>query len=161
MELLQNREDLKFIETGIYLWVIHADKVPPHIGISSNGLFYSLKANGKDEHLNVSRILHILDKKNIATLFYAIDPAALKHSVSGVYSIFESTVPGEVTCLSPLKEIFSAHEVYLLRDLLRILHQRGTVTSTFGWQLPESFQGIPEYTVDDIHQRLQYLEDGK
>jgi hypothetical protein len=85
----------------------------------------------------------------------------LKHSVSGVYSIFESTVPGEVTCLSPLKEIFSAHEVYLLRDLLRILHQRGTVTSTFGWQLPESFQGIPEYTVDDIHQRLQYLEDGK
>ena len=33
---------------GVFIWVIHTNKIPPHIGISLNGKFYSLNVNGKD-----------------------------------------------------------------------------------------------------------------
>ena len=32
----------------VLIWIFHADKIPPHIGISSQGFFFSLKSNGKD-----------------------------------------------------------------------------------------------------------------
>lgn len=161
MELIQHTDDLVFLESGLYLWVIHADKVPPHIGISTNGLFFSLKANGKDEQLDVLKILHILKRKKVATLFYAIEPASLKVNVSEVFRPFDCTVHGEITCLSPLKRIFDASDVKLLKDLLDVLFHRGMIKRTVGWQLPASFHGIPDYSVEDIHQRLQFLHHEK
>ncbi|NBR15845.1 MAG: hypothetical protein EBU01_14895, partial [Crocinitomicaceae bacterium] len=39
-------------KTGVYLWILHADKIPPHIGISIDGQYFSLKAKGKDENIS-------------------------------------------------------------------------------------------------------------
>ena len=50
----------------LILWVLHADKIPPHIGLSKNDQFYSLKVSGKDEGLPVRNVLQIIEKKNIA-----------------------------------------------------------------------------------------------
>ena len=35
-------------ENDVLIWIFHIDKIPPHIGISSQGVFFSLKSNGKD-----------------------------------------------------------------------------------------------------------------
>ena len=45
-------------EQGLFLWVFHADKIPPHIGISLDGCFFSLKSSGVDIDLELS-LIHI------------------------------------------------------------------------------------------------------
>ena len=52
------------------LWVIHADKTPVHLGISSNGSYFSLKKNGKDEHLSIEILQELLTRKQIPTLVF-------------------------------------------------------------------------------------------
>ena len=36
------------LNTGCYLCIWHANKIPPHIGILIDGSYFSLKVKGKD-----------------------------------------------------------------------------------------------------------------
>ncbi|GAB5418574.1 MAG: hypothetical protein Crog4KO_03310 [Crocinitomicaceae bacterium] len=150
---------LQFHEANIFLWVIHANKIPPHLGISVGSKFYSLKANGKDDGIAVHKILPILSRKNIATVFYEIQKTAVCLSVEAVFAKFQATVPGKVTCLEPLKTIFDCKNAAWLKELLSNLEDRGHIEKALGWQLPEDFKGIPNYNPKDIHRRLEQLNN--
>lgn len=163
MEVLKSERTLTRIESPLvlsfegeqtYLWVIHADKIPPHLGVSNGDKFYSLKANGKDEGLPVSKILQVLEKKNISTAFYEIDASGVSNHPKNIFSKFEHTVPGEITCLEPLKMIFDDMDATWLKELLQGLESKEKINSAFGWQLPEGFTTIPDYSPEDIHNRL-------
>ena len=60
--------DEVILNKGIYLSVVHANKIPPHIGIVVDGKYFSLKANGKDINNNDGAI-----KSNIAKCARASD----------------------------------------------------------------------------------------
>ncbi len=150
---------LSFSDEQIYLWVIHANKIPPHLGISRGNEFFSLKANGKDDGLQVTKILQVLRKKKIATAFYEINPDGVSNNPKSVFAQFECTVPGEVTCLEPLKQIFNDSDATWLKGLLQRLEAREIIKSAFGWQLPVDFLHIPDYNPTDIHRRLKHLQD--
>ncbi len=151
-------EALSFEGRNAYLWVIHANKIPPHIGISQGDTFYSLKANGKDDALPVGKILRVLQKKNIATAFFEIDPNAVITSPKEIFDRFESTVPGEITCLEPIKQILGESEATWLKELLGSLEDKGAIRRAYGWQLPADFEQIPDYNPQDIHRRLEHLQ---
>ena len=51
-------------ESDVLLWMFHVDKIPPHVGISQNDLFFSLKSNGRDE-IPVSKLIQIIENKGI------------------------------------------------------------------------------------------------
>lgn len=155
---IQSPNSLEF-EGKTYLWVIHADKIPPHLGISSNALFYSLKANGKDEALRVPNILQVLERKNIAVVFYQIDNSAVSEDLKVVFNRFERTIPEQVTCLEPLKQLLNSPHATWIKELLRDLEGRKLLQNAFGWQLPEGFQQILDYNPEDIHKRLNQLKD--
>ena len=46
------------------IWLFHVDKIPPHIGISSQGVFFSLKSNGQDE-ISTYKVNQIVENKSI------------------------------------------------------------------------------------------------
>lgn len=148
---------LHFEAGSVYLWVIHANKIPPHLGISDGASFYSLKANGKDDGLNVSKILPVLQKKNIATVFFEIQPSLCVKSAAKAFADYTTTIPGEITCLQPIKELFDIENALWLKELLEVLEERGGIVSAHGWQLPENFNGIPNYDAKHIHDRLNAL----
>ncbi len=150
---------LQFEGACMFLWVVHADKTPPHLGISEGSKFYSLKANGKDDGLDVDKILPILARKNIATVFYQLQENAIRLSVEVAFANFKTTVPGKVTCLEPLKAIFDCKDATWLKELLADLERREAVKKAVGWQLPEDFNGIPDYDPQDIHRRLEQLNN--
>jgi hypothetical protein len=158
---INDPSDLSFAPGSIYLWVIHADKVPPHLGISEGHQFFSLKANGKDAGVPVFKIIPVLGKKGIATVFYDIAPAAVVSEPYSIFSQFEQTVPGKITCLEPLKQVFNGPESTWLKELLAKLEAREFIRNAFGWQLPEGFSQIPDYNPEDIHNRLRELQDGQ
>ncbi|MFN5846790.1 MAG: hypothetical protein ACK46O_13885, partial [Flavobacteriia bacterium] len=61
-------EDENELQKGFFLWILHADKVPPHVGCSIDGNYYSLKVSGKDEGVNVAKVQTVIEKKGILTI---------------------------------------------------------------------------------------------
>ena len=56
-----------------YLWVWHADKIPPHLGLSTQSRYYSLKSNGKDQNVCFEKVIQLIDRKKIKTLAIELD----------------------------------------------------------------------------------------
>jgi hypothetical protein len=151
------------IAPGLFLCVLHADKVPPHLGLISNGLFYSLKANSKDNGVPVGHLLQIVDRRNIATLFFEVPRTLSNHAEIKCY--FENA-PAQIiedqTCLSPIKMLFKApSSVNQIGDLMRFLEQSKLVLARLTMHLPEDFKGIPFYTLNEITKRIEALKYDK
>ncbi len=147
-------------EDTFILWVLHADKVPPHIGISNKGKFYSLKANGKDDGVEVSSIKSIIHRKRITTLCFFLKKTELSETLSDHFYSFDKTIPHKITCLDPIKNVFSLKEPRKLTELLDVLFLKGIINSIKG-VYSNSFEGILEYDVLDIHSRLKKLSDAR
>ena len=155
-------DDLKlsmFSGNTSYIWVIHANKIPPHIGVSSGQGYYSLKSNGKDNDLAISGLISVLKKKNIAVLLYELTQGVENYTIRNAYNNYRITIPGQVTCLQPLKDVFNDTSAMKVQELLDNLEIRGMISKCYGWQLPEEFTGIPDYEVDKIHDRLKLLSN--
>ena len=146
----------KFDQHGTYIWVIHADKIPPHLGISSDGMFFSLKVTGVDFDLPADRLLKTLDRKWIPLLIIETDSISVK-DLRIVYSHYESAKDGGNTCLSPIKEVFDLEKVNTIHELLKDLKGKSKVKGVYGKNLPCHYKGIPEYELDAVNERLRKL----
>lgn len=149
--------------SGTYIVVIHANKIPPHLGVLTEGKFYSLKANGKDFGVHITILGAILDRKQIATLFFKVSNDKL--IIKEVIRVFEAAgneISENQTCLTPLQQIFSSdYPCSTIAALLRRLEELNKIEQVFGLHLPDEFGGIPYYDVTRIQDRIKFLKDGK
>lgn len=133
------------------LWVIHADKTPVHLGISSNGSYFSLKKNGKDEHLSIDILLELLNRKQIPTLVFLISNTIELASLSESFSHYHKTKVGEVSCIQPVLDCLGApSSIPKVHELIDYLFQSNAIKTIFGMHLTSDFKGIPNYSVDAI-----------
>tara|TARA_R110002072_G_scaffold302976_1_gene490555 strand:+ start:3445 stop:3948 length:504 start_codon:yes stop_codon:yes gene_type:complete len=142
----------------LLLWVWHADKIPPHIGISFDNEYFSLKANGKDENLPLENILSLISRKNIKTLCFELDSSIKKRTIMDVFSQYKQTIPFQITCLDPIKKVLEIPFARKLTDLLDVLYSNGLVIRVIGFSIDEKFQGIRQYSEGDINTRLLKLQ---
>jgi len=153
-------EDLQ--RNQLYLWVWHADKIPPHIGCSINGSYFSLKANGTDLNLPITQTMALINKKQIPSLLIAVDKNLSEEALKTVYSIYSKAEANFSTCLTPLLDLFeNPKDVKQLSTFLHYLSKEGLLKSIFGLHLNSDYNGLPEYTIDAINERLQKLNDVK
>jgi len=145
----------------LILWVWYADKIPPHVGVSFNFKYFSLKATGKDELIELDGVLNLLNKKKITTLGFELLMDSSLQKIENVYSNYSTTIPNDVTCLNPIKEILDVFEVTKLRELLSALNDKSQINKVIGFNVDESFKGIVNYNVNDIHSRLKKLDFAK
>lgn len=148
---------------GAYIVVIHANKIPPHIGLLVDGLFYSLKAKGKDMGVELDRLGQILTKKEIATLFFKVKNGVVtKENVVQVFEQSGQQIPFGETCLAPILKVVSPNlHCATVAELLNYLAEKNELVATFGAFLPVDYEGIPYYDMDRIRHRINYLKDGK
>ena len=139
------------------VWVWHADKIPPHIGISSEDKYFSLKANGKDDGMSVDTVIELINKKSITSLCFQLKNKSNLKAIIDVYDSFSVTKPNETTCLNPIKEILNLNHAQKLTELLDALYAQEEISKVFGYHLPENFKGIQIYSTEDIHERLRKL----
>ena len=142
-----------------FLWVLYADKIPPHVGISSNNCYFSLKYNGKDEYLHVDNVLKRLEQKKIKTLLFELTETISAGSIAEHFSAYSKTKTGHITCLHPVKETLHCNNVQTLKELLSALNNAQWIGSVKGINIDDTFQGIIDYSLQDIHDRLRHLED--
>jgi len=143
--------------SSVLLWVWHADKIPPHIGLSLENQYFSLKANGKDFQLPVDNVFDLLAKKKITTLCFVLNNDIDLNSVLTEFKSYDQTIPFKVTCLNPIKNLLKCSEANKLIDLLEELERNNEVGSVFGFNVSDAFSGIKNYSTDDIHSRLTKL----
>ena len=133
------------------LWVIHADKTPVHLGVSSNGSYFSLKKKGKDEHLSIEILQELLTRKQIPTLVFLLSKKIELSSLSDSFSQYNKTKVGEVSCIQPvLKCIGSPSSIPKVHELIDYLFQSNAIKTIFGMHLPSDYKGVPNYSVDAI-----------
>lgn len=140
---------------GLCLWVLHADKIPPHIGISKDGLFYSLKVTGKDENVSVEALVNTITKKKIPTLCYELYD--LNPDLKSVFSNYSFAIAESITCLAPIKDALACPHANKVSELIDHLEAESQIKVVGGTFLPDGFSGISSYEVGEIHARLKAL----
>ena len=145
---------------GVHLWILHADKIPPHIGISVDEHYFSLKAKGKDESVAIKSMLQVIDKKKISTVLIQLKSNLTFDQVRIEYSKFERAFGLETSCLVPIKNCLNAPKnIQKLSELLHFLQDENQLLSVFGLHLINEYKGIKSYSIDEIQQRIEKLND--
>jgi hypothetical protein len=149
-------------DDGFFIWIWYADKIPPHIGCSVNGAYFSLKVNGKDKGISVSKAFQLIQNKAIPTIFVKVKTDLNQSSVHLAYESYQQAEPNLSTCLTPITQLFSClSEVEQLSELLKYLSEQQKMETVFGVNLKNDYRGIPNYNQQDITNRLQKLKDVK
>jgi hypothetical protein len=150
------------LQHGFFICVLHADKIPPHIGCLIDGYFFSLKVNGKDEKIPVDQLVKAISIKTIPSLFIHVDTDINLDQVKEVYANFSCIEVGQSTCLSPIVQLFNCEDsVHKLSEFLQLLTDQGQMKTVFKVHLTNEFFGISAYSLEEIEQRLVYLSDVK
>ena len=149
---------LERVSQGIVIWVLHADKIPPHIGISVNGLFFSLKANGKDMAAPIDNVLDVINRREIMLLCFSLRDVLSEKVVADSFNLYDKTIPNKITCLNPIKNVLRHDKPTKIVELLSLLEKEGRIFNVFGLNISNDFSGIKDYDVADIHERLTLLD---
>lgn len=149
-----------FPEKKGLLYIFHANKIPPHIGWSVNDKFYSLKATGVDIGLDVFKINHVILKKQIPTLIVEISGLMVKEELTDqVFLSYGEALEKGKTCLNPIDEIlFKQVKHEKIGDLLKTLFENQINLIFYGVNLPQSFEGIYNYSKNEIEKRIIELQ---
>ncbi len=137
------------------IWIFNADKIPPHIGFSTNGKYFSLKVSGKDENIDTNTIFELISRKRIPTIFIQLNQTITIEALSEAYSQFDKAIAGKTTCLTPIKNLVHSPNVKQLSELLN--QNKELIINTFGINLPLNYTNLPSYSVNDIDNYIQKL----
>jgi hypothetical protein len=144
---------------SLTIWVLHADKTPPHIGISVEDSFFSLKINGKDEALELQSLVHIIHKKQIPTLAIILKTQITLDQVKFIFQNFGAKIGTNETCLSPITKLLTPElEDLIVMELLTELDETNQIKSVYGFHLPNGYKGILNYSRETIQQRIDAVQ---
>ena len=160
---------------GTWLVVLHASRIPPHVGLMIDGNYNSLTI--KERELNVSSevLLKTISQKKIEALFLKM----VKHPVfSSDHQLnifqeqlnqFTAVKQNEATCLSPLKLFFE--EFYAVRnnkeqlfyDFVDELFQNDYISRAIGLNIVNKSENniftLPHYTNGELQARIKNERD--
>ncbi len=160
---INNSFDETNLSKGLYIAVIHATRIPPHIGMIIDKSYHSLSIKGQDINTPIAALIKNSTIRKIPSLFIKIkshptfsDIYLREHFITNVQQ-FERVDIGVATCLSPIKLFFeevygiSMKEVNYLYELLPLLEAKGLIESVSALNLDEKNYQLPFYTNKEIN----------
>lgn len=162
-----NLFDEKELSKGLYIAVIHATRVPPHIGMIADNSYHSLSIKGQDVNIPIVALIKNSAIRKIPSLFVKIkshptfsDVYLREHFITNVQQ-FERVDIGVATCLSPIKLFFeevynvSMKDVNYLYELLPLLESKGLLESVSALNVDEKNYQLPIYTNKEINAGIE------
>ena len=167
-------EDFKnslFLTKGTWLVILHASRIPPHVGLMIDGNYNSLTIKERELNVSSEAILKTISQKKIEAMFLKL----IKHPVfSSDYQLkvfqeqlneFTAVKPNEATCLSPLKLFFEEfyaiknNKEQLFYDFVDELYQNDYITETVGSNIVNKKENniftLPHYTNEELQERIE------
>ena len=158
----------EFLNDGIYLHIVHATTVPPHLVLSINGKIFSLSTKGPSLDGSMEQNLRFLRYKNVKTLFVKLKLPMLVTStdllkkIRTIVSAYPRVDIGIATCLTPIKDFCSemyhtnTSDVQLIFDLLPKLKEQDLVEHIYHLHLEDDLsEGIltmDKYSVFEVNE---------
>jgi hypothetical protein len=158
----------EFLNFGIYLHIVHATTVPPHLVLSINGKVFSLSTKGPSLDGNMEQTLRFLKAKKVKTLFVKlklpllVTPKDLLEKIRLITSAYPRVDIGVATCLTPIKDFCSdvyatnINDVQLIFDLLPKLSDQELVEEIFHLHLEKDLtEGallMDKYSVFEVNE---------
>lgn len=163
VQVIQTIDELKSEnENSFFLWVWHASKIPPHIGLTFQNKYFSLKVKGKDENVPFEKIKRIPSQRNIGMIFVEVDFKTSIEDISSIFKNYSNAGSNHVSCLKPIQDVFQIKNgEFILSDLLKYLESKNMIKKVFSLNLESDFKGILNYSKEDIEKRLISLENAK
>ena len=168
-------KDASLLRKGTWLVVLHASRIPPHLGLMIDGNYNSLTIKERELNASLEAILKTISQKKIEALFLKLS----KHPVfSSDYQLstfqeqlnqFTAVKQNEATCLSPLKLFFE--EFYAIKnskeqlfyDFVDELYQNDYITGAIGSNIVNHQENniftLPHYTNEELQARIKYERD--
>lgn len=165
-----NSAEPESLHKGLWIVILHANRIPPHIGLLFDGKYCSLNLKGIESDIDLPVLLRKIDMQQIESLFVKMIPHPvfsynfLHEHFNTELSNFER-VTAETTCFAPVKNFFK--ENYLLKhedfryiyQLFPVLYKEKMIAGAFGMNLREnSAFHFREYTSQDIENKLNEIE---
>lgn len=161
--------DLQSCLVGSWLVLLHARRIPPHVGLVINGHYNSLTVKGHELDVPVEAIYKAVQLKKIESLFIkVIDHPVFSRDyqlavLQEMIQSYPSVKHDVATCLSPLKEFFQ--EFYalplqaneLLFDFITRLNANHYLEKALPINIHLAEEGIelPFYTIKLLHEKIK------
>lgn len=133
--------------TGVYLLILNARTIPPHLCLTVSGKVYGISTKGPTFDKDVNIYLNHIKKHNVESVFVKLKlPSVytdeqMLSSVRRVVKAYPRVDVGAATCLSPIKEFMHStyqtevHDVHLLFDLLPKLQAQNIIEGYYQMNL--------------------------
>jgi hypothetical protein len=156
------------IKKGVYLVLLNADKVPPHIGLLIDNIYHSLTIKGQELNINGNVLLKNISLRKIATVFIKLK----KHPVFSTnfmnetfieqVKLFDKVNDNTNTCMSPVRLFFEEfyaipkENVKLIFDLLSDLKENDFIDSICGTNIEakENIFYLQTYNQADLKKQI-------
>jgi hypothetical protein len=149
-------EKLDFAKTCI--WIIHSDKIPPHIGISTKNNFFSLKANGKDFGLNTQSVFDSLKSKKIEFILLETKLNLELEYLEKEFNLHKHAIPYQSSCIAPILNLLMINQSFLLVNLINYLETKQLILNSFVVNLKSSYPQIVSYSAIDVANEIEKLQ---
>lgn len=160
----------KQLNDGVYLLILNARTVPPHLLLTVSGKVYGISTKGPSFDQSVDVYLNYVKKKNIESVFVKLKLPAIYtddqmlDSVRSIVKAYPRVDIGAATCLSPIKdfmnEIYSTevHDVHLIFDLLPKLKSQNIIEGYFQMNLDDAMAKgellMKRYSVFEVNEAI-------
>ncbi|HXB40087.1 MAG TPA: hypothetical protein VNZ49_06060 [Bacteroidia bacterium] len=157
------------IKKGIYLVLLHANRVPPHIGMMMDNAYHSLSVKGQEINISGDVLMKNISVRKIPTVFIEIKKHPvfsnnhLSESFIELVKQFDKVNTNGNTCLSPVKLFFDEYyalekaNVNLVFDLLNEIQKNNFGIAAFGVNLSplkENIFYLQPYDQRDLQKQI-------
>ncbi|MFN3916772.1 MAG: hypothetical protein ACK4K0_03420 [Flavobacteriales bacterium] len=147
------------VNDGLYLVILHAGRIPPHLGLLHQGLYYSSAAHKSYVAEPSAVLLKTIHLKSIPTLLVRLEVEISANEMKEIFLCQGMLKTGE-TCLNPIRKVLKANEVNFVFELLDRLQKRESLKGFYGLNLATNADNsfdLPHYTLQDVYLRIHEL----
>jgi len=142
------------LKKGVYLVLLNANHVPPHIGLLIDSVYHSLTIKGQELNINGNVLLKNISLRKIAAVFIKLKkhPVFSNQFINETFieqvKLFDKVNDHTNTCMSPIRLFFEEfyaipkENVKLIFDLLSGLKENDFIDTTYGANLGELKENI-------------------
>lgn len=162
--------DETLLQNDIFLLLINANKIPPHIILSVHGKIFAIDINGPTINAEVSGLIRYIKLKRIPVLFVRLKVPEIFNK-SSLWQVINSCVlkyrkvgEGEYTCLTPIKEFCvniydkNAADLDLVYELIAVLKKNDFVLGTYHlnmeYLLDKDTFDMNRYSLSDVRTEI-------
>jgi hypothetical protein len=157
--------NLKDLSEGVFIIVLHAKRIPPHIGMVVNNSYHSLSIKGQELSVELAALHRNIIYRKIPSLFLklsleVIDPEYLQDLFQSKIKQFDKVNANGVTCLSPIKLFLNdliplpMEGVEFIYELLPLLHANNYIEFISAINVENNQFQLPIYSNEELNNQI-------